>query len=461
MFYSTMTHCAGRSCTIRPMRIAISLLLFPLLFGAATRAQSEGLRLEAASDRTIYSRSANMPAYVEAKILVPTPSGPDTGSVRNIALVLDRSGSMAGEPIQALRQAVSLALGTLAERDVVSIVLFGSEVETVLAAQRRDELGDLDVLLAKIEPAGGAALYDALNQGAAQLRRYAATATISHLVLVTDGPATKGPRERADFLRLAELLAREGFTLSTIGLGEEFQEDLLADLARTANGRFRFAAQPGDLPASLQSELARLRTPLARNVELSIEFGYGCEEIETAGWVPAVVEDRTITYRFPAVFVGQDVGVLAGARFSAYRDSSSLASVRLRWMDVATGESHELSRRLTVYVEADTWASRKSVNCGVIRAAVGAVISEGIQRAIAQLDKGDLTRALRELRRTRDKAQAMNYNLDDKDVAARIRILEAYLAEVRARGLNQLDRKVLRSGLNHQFEVPTAEASDE
>ena len=150
------------------MRIAISLLLFPLLFGAATRAQSEGLRLEAASDRTIYSRSANMPAYVEAKILVPTPSGPDTGSVRNIALVLDRSGSMAGEPIQALRQAVSLALGTLAERDVVSIVLFGSEVETVLAAQRRDELGDLDVLLAKIEPAGGAALYDALNQGAAQ-----------------------------------------------------------------------------------------------------------------------------------------------------------------------------------------------------------------------------------------------------------------------------------------------------
>ena len=443
------------------MRIAIPFLLIPLLLGGAVRAQTAGLRLEAASDRTIYNSAANTPAYVEAKILASAQPGADAGSVRNIALVLDRSGSMAGEPIQALRQAVSSALGTLAERDVVSIVLFGSEVETILAAQRRDQLGELDALLAKIEPAGGAALYDALNQGAAQLRRYAATATVNHLVLVTDGPSTKGPRESEDFLRLAELFAREGFTLSTIGLGEEFQEDLLADLARTGNGRFRFAAQPGDLPAVLQSELARLRTPLAQNVVLTIEFDYGCEEIETAGWTPAVVEDRTVTYRFPGVFAGQDVGVLAGARFSTRTGTPNLATVRLRWMDVATGESHELSRRLTVYVENDTWASRKSVNSGVVRAAVGAVISEGMQRAIEQLDKGDFNRALRELRRTRDKARVMNYNLDDKEVAARIRVLETYLAEVQARGLNQLDRKILRSGLHNQFEIPTAEAENE
>ncbi len=178
------------------MRIVISLLLLPLLFGGAVLAQSDALRLEAASDRTIYNSSANTRAYVEAKILAPAQPGPDTGTVRNIALVLDRSGSMAGEPIQALRQAVSLALGTLAERDVVSIILFGSEVETVLSAQRRDELGDLDVLLAKIEPAGGAA-------------RAVRDWTLGHLYARFDGTAawlSIGRVSEAKLGRVAELV---------------------------------------------------------------------------------------------------------------------------------------------------------------------------------------------------------------------------------------------------------------
>lgn len=460
MFYAPMTHCCARSCTLLPMRNAfLTLLSFLTLACGSLRAQDGALALQAATDRTIYV-SATPTVYIEAKILPQAQPTQDATSVRNIALVLDRSGSMAGEPVQALRQAVTAALGTLAERDVVSIVLFGSEVETVLEARRRDQIVDLDTLLARIEPAGGSALYDALNQGAAQLRRYAASSTINHLVLVTDGPATKGPRERDDFMRLAELFAREGITLSTIGLGEEFEEDLLANLARTGNGRFHFAAKPGELAGVLQAELGRLRTPLAQDVVLSIEFHHGTEEIEPAGWEVGEIDDRTVTFRFPGVFAGQDVGVLAGARIVARGDSCQAAVVRLRWKDVATGEPHAVERRLSLYIDGDSWLSRKSINRDVIHSAVDAMISEGMQKSIEQLDKGDFRRALRELSRARDRARDVNNDLEDAGIAARIQVLESYLAEVQARGLNQLDRKILRSGLRNQFEIPTEEPKD-
>ncbi len=439
------------------MRIAFSLLLAPVLLAASLQAQSGALSLDAACDRAIYRADVANAVYVEAKILAPAAAGEAATAARNIAFVLDRSGSMAGERIQGLRQAVAAACASLDDRDIVSVVAFGSEVETIIAAQRRDQIADLDAALARIEPSGGAALYDALNQGAAQLRRFAAGSALNHLVLVTDGPATKGPRQRDDFTRLAELFARENITLSTIGLGDEFEEDLLAAVARAGGGHFRYAAQPARLTEALQAELGPLRKPVAQEVVLSIEFGSDASEVQPTGWQPAVVEAKTATYRFPQVFAGQDLSVLAGATYGPQRSEATVATVRLRWRDAASGEAREATRKLAVYFESNAWVVRKSVNRGVMQAAVGAVISEGMQRAIGQLDKGDFRRALRELRRARDEARAMNEDLEDETIAARIQVLEAYLAEVQARGLNQLDRKVLRSGLFNQFDTPTEE----
>jgi Holliday junction resolvasome RuvABC ATP-dependent DNA helicase subunit len=100
---------------------------------------------------------------------------------------------------------------------------------------------------------------------------------------------------------------------------------------------------------------------------------------------------------------------------------------------------------------------RKGLNVPVYRSAVSSVISEGMQDAIEQIDRGDYRRALRALRRVRDRARDINFNVDDPEITAMVRNLEAYLAEIAARGMNQLDRKILRSGLHHQFEPPTAD----
>lgn len=442
------------------MRFGFLQLFLAVLLCAQVRGQESGLRLEAETARSIYSSYAVSPLYVEARIVATEEDAGAEKTVRNVAFVLDGSGSMAGEPANALRQALSVGLDSLAERDFASVVLFGSEAVTMQPAVRRGELVAVDELLAKISPAGGAALYDALNQGAAQLRRNAAEAKVNHLVLITDGPATKGPREREDFTRLVEAFAAEGISVSTIGLGTDFEEDLLAVLARVGHGGFRFAAKPNDLAEALLADLAQYRRPVASDVVLTVDFSYNCEDVESVGWVPVEVDGRMVTYRFPSVGAGQTIKVLAGGHLSPSTLASTVATVRLRWRDGADGTEHELSRRLEVWFDGGEWAARKSMNVAVMRSAAGAIVSAGMQRAIERLDKGDLRRAMRELRRARQEVDLLNDDLRDPEIAAKLALFDNYLAEVEVRGLNQFDRKLLRSGLHNQFEIPTEESKD-
>lgn len=444
------------------MRTVILILIWVLLAFSPLEARP-ALTLEVATNREFYHADSHNTVYIESRVGT-TASAPAiiSPASRNLTFVLDRSGSMAGASIQALRQAMAATLSSLPDRDIVSVVFFGSDVETLIEAKHRDQLGDLDALLARIEPAGGSALYDALNQGAAQLRRYAGPATINHLVLVTDGPPTKGPRELDDFSKLAEVFAREGFTLSAIGLGQDFNEDMLATLARIGNGRFRYADQPEKIAEALQAEVSPRHTLVARDAVLTVEFRSDCEDVGSYGWKQSSIDRETVTYRFPYLFADQELNLLASAavRTPRFSTSASVASVRLRWNDLADGQPREIIKPVSILFDSDATAARQSANPAVTRTTVSTLISEGMQRAIEQIDKGDFKRALRALRRARDDAQSLNYDLEDPRITARISQLETYLKEVQARGLNQLDRKILRSGLFNQFETPTEEPKD-
>ncbi len=441
------------------MRTVILCQFLALLAFGPIQAQPV-LTLDVATNREYYHAESHNKVYVEMRVgTTETALTAPPSAQRNLAFILDRSGSMAGAPIQALRQAMSVTLNSLSDHDIVSVVLFGSEIETLIEAKPRDQLGDLDALLAQIEPAGGSALYDALNQGAAQLRRHAGPATINHLVLVTDGPATKGPRELEDFSKLAEVFAREGFTLSTIGLGQDFNEDLLATMARVGNGHFRYAAQPEKLTDALQAEIAPLRTLVARDAVLTVTFQTESEDVASYGWKQAVIDHENITYHLPYVFADQELSILASAMIRGHRFTYTVAGVKLAWKDLGNGQPREIQKPVSIRFEADETAVRKSANAAVCRATASTLISEGMQQAIEQIDKGDFRRALRALNRTRDDAKNINDDLEDPQITARILQLETYLTEVKARGLNQLDRKILRSGLFNQFESPTAEES--
>ncbi len=452
---------------LRPVRTWGFLAVWA--FFAIRLVAAASIELEAEAAQRFYREGADNEIFVEARISTAThsepgvtpaaPAGTSTPSVplRNIVFVLDRSGSMDGDRINALREAVAGALGTLGERDIVSIVLFGSEVETVLEAQRVEQARAALAALSPFEAVGGAALYEGLSQGAAQGRRFADAGSINQLILVTDGPSTKGPREREDFVRLVESFVRDGLTVSTIGLGDEFEEDVLAEIARAGSGRFRFATSPEELDEMVRAEVAPARAIVARDAILTIEFRPVCDRVAAYGAPAARVHRNTVTARYPRLLEGQSLSVVASGELSAFATigiQRDLVRARLRWTDPVSGEPRELSQGITIRFSLDSRDVVETFNLRVYQAAAAALATEGLQDAIEKLDSGDPRRAVRELRRARAQLLDINNVPRDPQIATMAAQFDAYLAEVQVRGMSAVDRKILRSGLFNRFEMP-------
>jgi Ca-activated chloride channel homolog len=438
------------------MRMTVFLACW-ILLGSALAAQVPlPVTLETVTGRKFYREGSDNEIAIETRIAVVPPSPAATPSVRNIAFVLDRSGSMAGEPIEALRRATIAALGTLADSDIVTVILFGSEVETLLEAQRRDRLGELEARIPIIEPAGGAALYDALNQAAAQLRRHAAPATLDRIVLVTDGPPTKGLREIDDFARLGEVFAREGIAVSTLGLGPDFPEDMLAAMARTSHGQYRYIAQPAALADALRAEIAPQPVVVGRDAVLTLKFRPSARKLRSYAWREAHIDSSAIEFRYPRLTAGQSLRALVTAQLDAFYthvDMPDFATVKLRWTDL-DGEPREIGQTVRVRFSTNGLELREPFEVGVARSAADAAIREGLQKAIEAIDQNDPRRALRVLRSARSSAIDLNFDLDDARIVETVRHLDAFLAEQPPRTWGPLDRKILRSGLFNRFDPP-------
>ncbi len=436
---------------MRPAFFILLALLGPLhLHAQAT------LRLEVATDREFYREDSTNQVFLQTRIVPELPAGtpPPGPTTRHIALVIDRSGSMAGAPLDALRPEITALAAQLSPTDTLALITFGSEVETLLPAQRVGELIDLPARLATLEAAGGSALFDALNQAAAQLRRHAQPTTINHLILLTDGPPTKGPRDTEDFAKLAGVLLRENITVSTFGLGPECNEDLLSTLAQKAAGTFRYLENPAQIPGALQAALPAAAALLATDIELKISFIHDCDELETHGWSPAFVSYPDVICRLPRLLAGQPVELFASAQLHPARFTRETATVYLTWHDKPGGALRSLQQRVPVEFTNKPSESAESRRPAVARNLARTIVSDGLQSAIELLDKANPRRALAALREIRGELKSLNYDLADPQIAATLAQLEGYIESVQSRPLNALDRKVLRSGLRGQFDPP-------
>ncbi|GAB5560779.1 MAG: VWA domain-containing protein [Synoicihabitans sp.] len=437
-------------------------LAFVIVAGQTTA--SEDVHLSIASERKFYKADTTSEFFVETIVSAGSVTSQSTApqKARSFVLVLDQSGSMAGPRINAVRQALNQTITGLRAHDIISVVAFGSEVKTLVDASRIDQIRKPADISSQLQPAGGAALFDALSQGAAQARRFVASATTTDLILVTDGPATKGPREADDFISLINSFVGEGIRVSTIGLGDAFEEDLLSNMARAGNGRFALATEPAQLPEVLHPLTSHSSPVVARDLVVTLDFRGFCDQLEAHGAFLADATSSSITFRLPYLFENQSISLLASARiwnsYAANGHQPSVVSANLSWIPEnadATTPRQSRSAALPMRFETDPEIIRDSIQLGPFRRAVDALIGDGMQETIELIDKGNLKRALQHLRRTRSQVADLVEELDDDGLRERLSHLDAYVDDVETRGLGQLDRKILRSGLSNRFDPPT------
>lgn len=187
----------------------------------------------------------------------------------NFCLVLDRSGSMQGAKLAALKDATKRVIDTLTPQDSVAVVIFDDQVEVLVPATSAADKQALKAQIDRIEEAGGTALSGGLRAGQAELRKHAAPDRVSALLLLTDGQ-TWGDEDQCR--AVATQLGQESVRITALGLGTDWNEKLLDDLADVTSGSSDYIKEPGDITRFFQRAVRAAQGTAARDARLLLRL---------------------------------------------------------------------------------------------------------------------------------------------------------------------------------------------
>ncbi len=158
----------------------------------------------------------------------PGEGGPAVRLPLNFSLVLDRSGSMSGPKIKQLREAVQTMIGRLEPTDTVSVIAFNAHTDVIIPATAAYNKPALAERVGKLEAGGGTTMAPAIRAGLAEIAKHLSPHVASRLIVLTDGQTTREEECRDE----ADRVAAAGVPLIALGLGSDWNEDLLLDLAQ-------------------------------------------------------------------------------------------------------------------------------------------------------------------------------------------------------------------------------------
>ncbi|MDQ3693947.1 MAG: VWA domain-containing protein [Chloroflexota bacterium] len=286
-------------------------------------------------------------------VRIATPARPETHrrAPVDVAFVLDRSGSMAGEKLSLAKRAVDVAAGFLHDEDRAALVTFDHTVEVVHPAQRATPRGKtaLRLALPGIDAGGSTDLGSGWLTGCREISDGAAPVTdgtttesrVRRALVLTDGLANVGITDPAHLTRHAHELRQRGIGTTTLGIGLDFDEALLSGLAEAGGGNFQFIARPDQLRAFFEHELHELLNVSAIGMTLTMTSPTGVR-FDLVNAFPARRDGKQLTIALGDLPAAEELDLIfevrtAGGTIGGVRHLTIAAS----WSNPATDSHHQ------------------------------------------------------------------------------------------------------------------------
>ncbi|MGQ0714858.1 MAG: vWA domain-containing protein [Gemmatimonadaceae bacterium] len=235
------------------------------------------MTLSIQTDRSLIRAAARSTRYVLVSFDAPAAERRTTRAPINVSLVLDRSGSMSGDKLMLAKQATENALRLLGPADRFSLVVYDDTVQVVSPSTLATPAAirqALDTLM-QIEPAGSTDLCGGWMRGCEQIALHQTQEGTNRCLLLTDGLANRGTTAHDELVRIAGDLASRDVQTTTFGVGADFDERLLRDMAEAGQGHFYFIATAQQIPDLLASEVGEALDVVARRAILRVALPPG------------------------------------------------------------------------------------------------------------------------------------------------------------------------------------------
>ncbi|MBS1702240.1 MAG: VWA domain-containing protein [Armatimonadetes bacterium] len=317
----------------------------------------------------------------------------------NLCLVIDRSGSMEGQPLEFVKQACSHVVDLLSPTDVLSIVTFEEMVEVLMPPQQVTNKDMVKAGISRLQAGNTTNLYDGISLAMQQIMQFIESNRATRMIVLTDGDPTAGIKDYTALVNHAGELRSRGISVTFLGFGPDYNEELLAGMAKKAGGNYYFIPQPQLIPEIFRSELEKLMTTVTRNMSLELKLARwvsmrapqqatdgGSVTIPLADMERGSVIQQVIDLEFPNHPLGH-YRVLGG---------------KLSYEDLLTGEHKVLDLDFEMEFSSDSARYSAPVNPRVGQAATIVASSKAIEKTVMGLKTGAITQmgAIQELQKT-------------------------------------------------------------
>ena len=330
----------------------------PTLEFSATTGNSYGLSREFVHEHILFDiRSDTVPQGAASRGRLPL----------NISLIIDRSGSMEGEPLEYAKRACGYVVDMLEPNDILSVITFEERADVIMPARRVINKPLVKEYINKIYVGNTTNLYEGLMLGYQQVASVKTENTLNRVLLLTDGEPTAGTKDFASIVgQVSEQKAR-GITVTALGFGPDYNEELMAGIARRSGGNYYNITRPELIPEVFRKELDSLMRIAARNLRLRLHLPRGVTVKQAYGNLP-VYGSRTAEVTLSDVERDSRLTSLWEVEFSPrpaghYR----VIQAELLYDDAVTGQFEKLAADAVIQFVPDLETVALGVNVRVER----------------------------------------------------------------------------------------------
>jgi Ca-activated chloride channel family protein len=208
-------------------------------------------------------------------VLVEATPGATMAQVQmplNLSLVLDKSGSMQGKKIQNLREAAKLVVDRLSPQDTISVVAFSDKKYLIAESQPVTDREALKKRIDRIRDGGGTAISGGMGQGLAELDKVLSPDQVSRMLLLTDGQ-TFGDEKQCK--KLGKQAGDKGIVVNALGLGDDWNEELLDDIAEASGGVADFIDSPDKIVSFFDRAVQSMQDTVVQNAQMVLRLANG------------------------------------------------------------------------------------------------------------------------------------------------------------------------------------------
>jgi Ca-activated chloride channel family protein len=345
----------------------------------------------------------------------------------NVCLVVDRSGSMNEEgKIKYAYKAASEVVDRLQPTDTISVVAYDDTAHVLVRATKVTDKEALHRALEGLSPGGSTDIYSGLELGYREVTRGLDHESLHEVILISDGMVTRGTSDLGAFARLASRAFSDDIQTTAIGMGLDYDEDLMMTVAREGKGNYHFVKDAASIQDILHEELDQLTHVVAKALRLRIRLADGVSALRVLGSAEMdedavaiakatekAIDDRVyrdlgirpdrrhtddepgLKMLIPQFAMGDSHVVMVEIEVPPGRGTRKVADVYLKYKDIVFPANREAQVAASIqYTDSDD-AMVASIRQSVKKNVLGFQTGEVLQRAAARLDRGEAGEAAR------------------------------------------------------------------